>query len=250
MYDIDLKNVRKGNGFYGIFLIVGLFFLAALGFVLFKPVITYFSYKGTAPVTEALLNEHNGEEGVMYSPSFVYEVKGSTYVCKTNHSTSMRPKLDNVKVKYDLENPGSCISSYETFDNWFLFIFLAIPIVFIAVGLTNIIKVNKKVKKIKNLNKTGTLVKGLRYTLKRSNETINNRPVLVPVIEYKIPSGSVITLTGDPRYDRKEYDADGLVDMIIDPNDYSNYFIDFEINRLTGNSPSDYYHYDDEKKVY
>ena len=41
--------------------------------------------------------------------------------------------------------------------------------------------------------------------------------------------------------DRKVADADGMVDLIIDENDPNNYFIDFEINRLTGNLPTDYY---------
>ena len=33
----------------------------------------------------------------------------------------------------------------------------------------------------------------------------------------------------------------GLVDLVIDENNPTNYFIDFDINRLGGNLPSDYY---------
>ena len=48
-------------------------------------------------------------------------------------------------------------------------------------------------------------------------------------------------LRGDPRHDGKVYDEDGLVDLIIDESNPRNYFIDFEINRLTGNTKSDYF---------
>lgn len=48
-------------------------------------------------------------------------------------------------------------------------------------------------------------------------------------------------LFGDPRHDGRTYDADGLVDLIIDESNPNHYFIDFEINRLTGNTKSDYF---------
>ena len=41
-------------------------------------------------------------------------------------------------------------------------------------------------------------------------------------------------------YNRKYSDQDGMVDLVIDENSPKNYFIDFEINRLSGNLPSDY----------
>lgn len=46
---------------------------------------------------------------------------------------------------------------------------------------------------------------------------------------------------GDARYDRKTFDSDGRVDLLIDENNPENYFIDFEINRINGNLPQDYY---------
>ena len=46
---------------------------------------------------------------------------------------------------------------------------------------------------------------------------------------------------GDARYDRKTFDSDGMVDLLIDENNPENYFIDFEINRINGNLPQDYY---------
>ena len=45
--------------------------------------------------------------------------------------------------------------------------------------------------------------------------TVNNRPVLRPVVDYTLSSGSTITLLGDPRHDYKSSDEDGLVDLRI-----------------------------------
>ena len=70
---------------------------------------------------------------------------------------------------------------------------------------------------------------------------VNNKRIFKPIVEYTLPSGSVITLEGDARHDKKLSDEDGLVDLLIDENNPSNYFIDFEINRLSGNLPTDYY---------
>lgn len=71
--------------------------------------------------------------------------------------------------------------------------------------------------------------------------SVNNVKIKRPVIDYMLPTGTVITLTGDARHDRKHWDSDGMVDLLIDENNLDNYYIDFEINRITGNLPQDYY---------
>ena len=103
------------------------------------------------------------------------------------------------------------------------------------------IKINKRVRIINELNQKGKLIKNLKYHLENSDITINNVKIQRPVVDYKLPSGSIITLYGDPRYDKKSFDSDGLVDLVIDESNPDNYFIDFEINRISGNLPSDYY---------
>ena len=62
------------------------------------------------------------------------------------------------------------------------------------------------------------------------------------VVDYTFPSGREISLYSDLRYDGKTYDSDGMVDLLIDENDPTKYFIDLEINRKSGNLPTDYYH--------
>lgn len=59
--------------------------------------------------------------------------------------------------------------------------------------------------------------------------SINDVDILAPVIQYTLPNGDIILLKGDPRHDGKSTDGDGFVDLLIDENDPTNYFIDFEI---------------------
>jgi len=107
--------------------------------------------------------------------------------------------------------------------------------------LINIKNINKKIKIINELNKKGKLVKNLPYRLENTGMTLNNRRIKRLVVDYKLSTGTVITLYGDARHDRKHYDEDGMVDLLIDESNPENFYIDFEINRLTGNLSQDYY---------
>ena len=122
-----------------------------------------------------------------------------------------------------------------------LLICMLIPLVFIIISSVNIHKISNRVKLIKELNTNGKLIKNLPYRLENTGMSVNGVQIQRPVVDYTLPSGSMITLYGDPRHDRKIADADGLVDLVIDENNPSNYFIDFDINRLTGNLPTDFY---------
>ena len=241
MYDINLKNVKKGKNFYLIFLFVGLFVLILFSVIFLKPYYYYFSYKGKTTAVDCETFERHDSDGTMYSPSYTYVVDDNIYKCKTDYSSAAKPNENGVVVKYDLDNPSNCVTSYETFNNWWLLLLLLLPIIFILVAVINMNKVNKRVKKIQDLNNNGVLVKGLKYKLVDSGMVVNNVPIKTPAVDYTLPSGSVVTLYGDPRHDKKAFDSDGLVDLVIDPNNPENYFIDFEINRLSGNLTTDYY---------
>ena len=177
----------------------------------------------------------------MYSPVYHYNVNGEEYSCSSNSSSSIRPSESNALVYYDSKKPSRCMTSYSKSSNKMLLIFLILPVIFIALGVVNINKVNKRIKIIKELNTKGKLVKNLPYRLENSNLKVNGVPIQLPVVDYILPSGVTITLRGDPRHDNKLADVDGMVDLVIDENNPENYFIDFEINRLTGNLQSDYY---------
>jgi hypothetical protein len=108
-------------------------------------------------------------------------------------------------------------------------ILIGIPLIFIAVPVIALIVARRKIAKIKILCQHGQLIKNLPYTLEDSNTTVNNNRLQRIVVKYTPPNGIEITLKGDPRWDRKTSDADGKVDLLIDPNDPKNYYIDFNI---------------------
>ena len=98
----------------------------------------------------------------------------------------------------------------------------------------------KKYLRAKKLNETGKLIKNVPYKLASSDTIKNGHMVMYPVVEYKTSNGEVLTLIGEPRYDLKDRDADGYIDIVIDEKDPKKCFMDFEINRLSGNLDSDY----------
>lgn len=242
MYDINTKNVKKGRRFFYVFLLIGLLFLLIFGGIFVGSIVKLKSLDSTTLSTRVEVKSYIDDEGTtMYSPVYFYEVNGKSYSCSSNSSSSINPGIENKNVYYDSANPSECITEYSKSSNNIILIFLIIPIVFILIAVINIAKINKRVKAIEELNQKGKLVKQLPYRLENTGMSVNNIPIQRPVIEYVLPTGSVITLRGDPRHDKKHYDADGMVDLLIDENNLDNYFIDFEINRLGGNLPQDYY---------
>lgn len=242
MYDIKLDNVKKGKKFFFLFFISGVAIAVIMIGILIGSVMNLNSLDATTMSTSVEINQHIDSDGnTMYSPVYHYKVNGEEYACSSNSSSSIRPSESNALVYYDSKKPSRCMTYYSKSSNKMLLIFLILPAIFIALGVVNINKVNKRIKIIKELNTKGKLVKNLPYRLENSNLKVNGVPIQLPVVDYILPSGVTITLRGDPRHDNKLADADGMVDLVIDENNPENYFIDFEINRLTGNLQSDYY---------
>ena len=242
MYDINLKNVKKSKGFFAVFLVAGSIFLAVMIMILVSSKFKENKLDASVMSKSVEITESRDSEGsIMYSPIYYYEVGGEEYTCKSSFSSNIYPSKDNKLVKYSSEDPGLCMTEHDKSGNGIMLFFMLIPIIFIAVGAINMVKVDKRVKKIKELNIKGKLVKGLPYRMENTGAYVNNVPIQRPVVDYVLPTGSVVTLQGDPRHDRKSFDADGLVDIVIDESDPTNYYIDFEINRLTGNLETDYY---------
>jgi hypothetical protein len=242
MYDIDTKNIRKSKKYYAICLIAGGIFAAIMiGIFVFSLVkqSTLDSETMSLAVEE---NRHTDSDGdYVYSPIYAYEVDGKPYSCTSNVSSSFKPSQESIPIYYDSKDPSRCMSDYSKNVDWFILVFLIIPAVFIAIGWIFIHKTNVRVRQVEALNQTGKLVKGLPYRLENSNIEINNRPLMKIVVDYRLPTGETITLEGDPRYDRKNEDEDGLVDLVIDESNPKNYYLDFEINRVGGNRSDDYY---------
>ena len=242
MYDINIKNVKRGKGNYIAFLIAGIVFLGLFGGIYYSNISDEKRMDAQTMSTKVEINTKRDSDGeIMYSPIYYYEVEGKEYTCSSNMSSNLKPSTQNKEVKYNSSNPEDCLSDYTKSGNKYLLIALLLPVLFITIAIFGMIKINKRIKKINALNQYGKLVKNLPYRMEDTGTVVNNVPIQRPVVDYPLPSGSTITLYGDPRNDRKFADSDGLVDVIIDENDLTNYYIDFEINRLTGNLPQDYY---------
>lgn len=242
MYDISIKNVKKGKNVYYVFLLVGLLFLTILGAILVSGYTKLNSLNATTTSTRVEIKSYINDEGnTMYSPVYYYEVGGKEYICSSNSSSSINPGTSNKTVYYDSNNPSKCMTEYSKSSNNLILIFMLIPCIFIVIAIINIRKISKRIKAINELNRNGKLIKNLPYYLENTGIVINGVQIQRPVVDYTLPSGSTIKLYGDARHDRKTADADGMIDLVIDENNPDNYFIDFEINRLSGNLPQDYY---------
>ncbi len=242
MYDINTKNVKKGIGFNFIFLIAGLFFLVLLVGISVSNYSKLKSMDSEVLSSRVEVNAHRGSEGdLVYSPIYYYTVEGNNYMCSSNISSNSNPGSANKKVYYNSKDPSVCMTEYSKSNNIVPLLFTILPLIFIVVAVINITKVIKRIKAINELNKKGKLVKNLPYHLENTSMAVNNVPIQMPVVNYTLPSGATVVLYGDPRHDKKMADADGMVDLVIDENNPENYFIDFEINRISGNLPTDYY---------
>lgn len=241
MYDLDLKVIKKGKTIWFIFLVFGLFFMLIFGGIGLSTMAKEKKMDGETTSTRMEYDTYyDSEDGTMYEPVYWFEHRGREYMCDPKVSQSWMPKQQET-IYYETKNPENCMTDMGGFSIMFLLIGCGIPAIFIIISVLGLIKINKRVKKVMELNDIGKLIKGMPYRLEPTGTTINDRPVMRPVVDYVLPSGSTVQLRGDGRYDFKQSDADGLVDVVIDPNNPDNYFIDFEINRLGGNQSSDYY---------
>ncbi len=89
--------------------------------------------------------------------------------------------------------------------------------------------INKDITKIKKLSQHGMLIKNLPYELVLDKKSNYYHPVYRIKVLYEIEKGRTLSLLSEPKYLTTLGREDGLVDLLIDPDDYSNYFIDFEI---------------------
>ena len=90
-------------------------------------------------------------------------------------------------------------------------------------------KANSDLERVKYLSEKGMLIKNIPYEIVPSNVYINGNPVCCLKIIYKSATGTEIPLISDQKFNGIYPDKDGTCDLLIDSNDYSNYFIDFEI---------------------
>ena len=101
----------------------------------------------------------------------------------------------------------------------------------------------------RKLAKSGVLVKGIPYELVASGHTVNNIPLMCISCEYTFPNGEARELKGEPLKD-KLIEATEYCDLLFDPNNYDNFFVDFEITTTgTGNPNIIYYNPEEQGNI-
>ncbi len=234
MFQIDKKNFKKGNKLAFLFIIGGLLLTLVTGWI----EISYVNKKNSLDKqVESFQVDENGdyddEGNYMYTPTFHYEVNGKQYACESKASYSKAPS-PNTTIYYSSEDPKECLSQYELSSNWIIIAGIILSTLTLGIGIYLFIKNKKVIKKVNTLLTNGKLIKGLPYALEGTNTYVNGHQVQKIGVYYETPNGLTLHLVGNPRYDLKSQDEDGLVDLLIDPNDNNNYFIDFDIKFKEG----------------
>lgn len=240
MFDINTRNVEKGKNIYIMSLVIVIILLIVISTIFAFNLTKSNNLDSTTTSTKVVVKTHVKDGNTMYSPTYYYMVDNKEYVCDSDSSSSIDPGTENKTVYYDSENPFICMTEYSKKSNNFFIIFIIALVIAIGFMIYEIRKINKRLKMINELNQKGKLVKKLPYSLENTRAEVNGVPVKRVVVNYTLPTGVVVTLYGDPRYDNKLSDSDDMVDLLIDENNPDNYYIDFEINRLSGNLPEDY----------
>lgn len=232
MYKINFKNVRKGYILGGCFFGIGIIVLILFLYIFFGDVIKRISYNSSIEASRIEDNSYTNDEGdLIYSPIYHFRVNGNDYICEASYSSGFSVSSNRRTVYYDSNNPNNCVTDYTASFKLTSFIALLLPLAFTIIGFIQLKKNIKKINTIKMLSINGTLIKNLPYNLEETNIIINNIPLYAIAIDYTMPNGEVMHLVGEPRYDRKNKDEDGLVDLLIDLNNPNNYYIDFNITK-------------------
>ena len=247
MYDINFKNVKKGKGYYQIFLIIGIIPIICCLIIFICNTLEKNNFKNTANAYSIEDNCHkkDNEEDFICYPVYYYKVNNVEYICRSSIGYDVVDH-DNNKVFYDRRNPSICVREIDNSINLYIFIGILIGLVLVLLGLLGIKKVNKRIRTINMLNTTGTLIKNVPYSLKDTFKIVKGKQILKPVVDFDLPNGNHVYLEGDERFDFVFSDEDGLVDVLIDLDNVNNYYIDFEIKRLRKTKTSkEIYNYDE-----
>ncbi len=240
MYDVNLYDMKKRKNRFLIIIII----LSLLMILIWKTpyihIINYLFYgSSTTPETVVLENQYDNLEEKDYTYSFSY--KGKHYSCYSNTSAN-ELDLKKRKLFFDSHRPNRCHIVKEI-SGFFPFLFLLSIIFsfFIILSIHSFISLRKKIKIISYLNQNGKLVKRIPYSLTPSQFMINGDTRFKPVVSYPLSNGLEVSLYGDAKhYSTYEY-GENTIDMIIDENHPDIYYINFNINRLTGNLERDFY---------
>ena len=245
MYYIDYSTLKKEKKVPLIFITVGFIIFVIFLFIFLHGMFKFNKYDAKVSATYIDFGEKINMDGyIVYTPTYHFRVNNINYKCTSYVTSQTMPKKEGL-VYYNSSDPHSCMTDYVTNTNYFFLIGVGIGTLFIIIGAVLLCATNNKKKKMKYLEKNGKLIVGIPYTMESTGIFQHGKRIYRIALYYTNSNGESIKLYGDPRFDGKKRDADGLADLLIDPNNTSNYFVDFEIKHDNG-APFETYKISDE----
>ncbi len=241
MYDINDR--QSGPGIAILIFVFSIGLMASFSFVyLFYNTIKMPSEydANTVSIGVTLEKEYNDEGEEMMRQIFTYVVDGKEYTCR-GWAANYELQAKNDIVYYQSNNPSNCKIKEPQIVHTFFWIMMIVPILVMAFPVCIFIKNHKRLKPARELNKKGKLVKNIPCHIVPSEFTINGDKIPCLVVDYILPNGMTVTLRGTPRFDFEVSDDGNYIDLLIDEDNPTNYIIDYNINRKSGNLPTDYY---------
>lgn len=227
MKELNIKTSNFPYIFSGLFLFISIVFLIIASAVGYSAISAKISSDAYVIASKVELNSHqsNSGEGTMYSPIFFYIVDNKEYSCATASSLSWKPDINNSKIYYNSKNPSQCISQYDFVSKIvFACIFFIIAIPMFGIGAFVLFIAIRRNIKSKKLLKHGQLIKDVPCKIIPTNITLNGEPGYIVEVEYQ----------GFKLKSETKFDIDvrrNSADLLIDPLNFKNYYIDFDIVR-------------------
>lgn len=170
------------------------------------------------------INENKKDK--MYSPVYVFEVNDKTYYCEVKNASKVKPNKKHTLVYYDSDNPNNCVNEYEASPSIYSYIIIFFPMFSISLGLFAITLSLKDIRNLNYLEKHGTLIKNMVYTIDEI-EIKKRKYIKVIKIEYKLENGEIINLISD--LPKKDLEIIGYIDLLIDKNNLNNFYMNFNL---------------------
>ncbi len=219
MYVINYRRNLKDYTAGKVFLCIGIILFIILGYAVMGPIVKRLLCNAEVPAKDIDYNSYTNPNNrdIYYSPTYYYVVNGKNYSCVLNtSSTNEISDYPNI-VYYNKSHPNICTTKYHMVAVLENYIILLFPFIFIGFGLFSFIKGRRIKKRLDYLCEHGVLIKDLKYKHNRNNNVL---------VEYNDK-----VYYGSNKYLTSELKSSDVIDMLIDPDDDSNYYIDFNIKK-------------------
>lgn len=238
LYNVDFRKTRGRNTIGISFTLFGLLFVGIVFFTMFQDIDEESNYDRSIEAYDVTSRSYYdyGTEAYHFQYEYHYKVGDNEYICTSNQYNKETTPI----VYFDSSNPADC-STYKPSNSTSILSvalpFCALPILFIIIGVYNMIKVHNKTVATKRLARKGILVKNIQYTLVESGIWVNDVPLMCISTIYTFPNGETKELKSEPIKDRLLDESDPYCDLLFDPDNYNNYFLDFEITPTGNGNP-------------